>query len=280
MRVAIVGIGLIGGSFALALKQNGFASRVIGVDHNPDNIRKALSLGIIDESSSLADVYDQSDIIILSIPVNAIEKLLPQVLDSIKEKTIVVDLGSTKEKICKSVQNHPKRGNYIAAHPIAGTENTGPEAAIPNLYENKQLIICEAEKSSSNTLKLIKEMFLQLKMVLIELEPAQHDLHIAYVSHLSHISSFSLAQTALNKEPSEPDIFKMAGGGFSSTTRLAKSSSEMWAPIFAQNKNNILMALHEHIENLKEFQQAIAAEDSAQIRDLMVKANKVRDKLK
>ncbi len=280
MKVAIIGTGLIGGSLALALKLNGFASWIIGVDHNQDNLEKALSLGIIDEGSLLEDIYGNSDIILLSIPVNAIEKLLPQILDQINESTIVADLGSTKERICKSVEKHPKRGNYVAAHPIAGTENTGPEAAFAQLYENKQLIICESEKSNPEALKLITAMFNQLKMNLIEMTPSHHDLHIAYVSHLSHISSFSLAQTVLNKESTEPEIFKMAGGGFSSTTRLAKSSPEMWNPIIAQNKENILKALQEHIENLQGFWQAIEDDDSAQIRQLMEKANKVKDKLK
>ncbi len=280
MRVAIIGTGLIGGSLALALKQNGFASRIIGVDHNQDNLQKALSLGIIDEGSLLEDIYDHSDVVLLSIPVNAIERLLPQILDQISENTIVADLGSTKERICKSVEKHPKRGNYVAAHPIAGTENTGPEAAIPHLYENKQVIICEATESIPEALKLITAMFNQLKMNVIEMTPSQHDLHIAYVSHLSHISSFSLAQTVLNKESTEPEIFKMAGGGFSSTTRLAKSSPEMWNPIITQNKENILIALQEHIENLQGFWKAIDDDDSAQILQLMQKANKVKDKLK
>lgn len=280
MRVTIIGTGLIGGSLALALKQSGFATRIIGVDHNQYNLQKALSLGIIDEASTLEKIYDQSDLILLSIPVNAIEKLLPQILDHINGKTIVVDLGSTKEKICKSVDTHPKRANYVAAHPIAGTEYTGPEAAISHLYENKQLIICEAEKSNTTFLGVIKDMFLQLKMNIFEMRPDTHDLHIAYVSHLSHISSFSLAQTVLNKESTEPEIFKMAGGGFSSTTRLAKSSPAMWNPIIAQNKENILIALQEHIENLQGFHEAIADDDGDQIQAMMEKANKVKNKLK
>ncbi len=280
MRVTIIGTGLIGGSLAIALKQNSFATHVTGVDNNTQNLETALRLGIIDEAASLNSIYDNTDLIILSIPVNAIEKLLPEILDSLNEETVVVDLGSTKEKICKSVENHPKRKHYVAAHPIAGTENTGPEAAITGLFESKQLIICEAEKSDSDALKLVRQMFLSLKMNVLEMPPSQHDLHIAYVSHLSHISSFSLAQTALNKVPSEPKIFTMAGGGFTSTTRLAKSSAEMWAPIFAQNKENILTALQQHVENLQKFQQAIAADDGTQIKELMIKANQVKDFLK
>jgi prephenate dehydrogenase len=280
MRVAVIGTGLIGGSMALALKKTGFASWVIGVDSKEENLQKALKVGIIDEAASLDDIYEKADLILISIPVNVIEKLLPTLLDSIKEQTIVVDLGSTKQKICKSVEGHPKRGNFVAAHPIAGTENSGPEAAIADLYENKQIIICEAEKSSPFALKLVKDMLLQLNMNILEMEPETHDLHIAYVSHLSHISSFSLAQTVLNKEKAEPSIFKMAGGGFSSTTRLAKSSPAMWSPIIEQNKENILTALKEHIENLVEFQRAISEDDPSRLIELMENGNDLKSKLK
>ncbi len=279
MKVAIIGTGLIGGSLALALKRAGFATTVLGMDKNSEHLKKALDLKIIDSSATISEVCKSADLIILTIPVDAICKILPEVLSSISEQTTVVDMGSTKAKICESVKNHPKRANFVASHPIAGTEYTGPEAAIVDLFQDKKTIICQQEKSSKIALNLVKNMYELLEMKIELMDPATHDLQIAYVSHLSHISAFSLGLTVLAEEKKDKNIFKMAGGGFSSTVRLAKSSANMWAPIFDQNAQNISQALGEYIKHLELFKKAIDQGDQSKTRELMEKAGVIRTKM-
>ena len=276
MKLAIIGTGLIGGSLAIALKNNGFVSEVIGVDANPDHAQEALSIGFIDRVEPLEKACVDADLVVLAIPVNAICKVLPKVLDHIGQNTVVADMGSTKAAICKTVDEHPRRSNFVATHPIAGTENTGPSAAIPDLYRNKLTIICEAEKSSDAALDTIKKMYDALSMRIIQMGPDAHDLHIAYVSHLSHISSFTLGLTVLKIEKDEKSIFNMAGSGFASTVRLAKSSPEMWAPIFDQNADNVSKALGAYIDNLIEFKKLIDDHQQEQTKKLMQKANDIR----
>lgn len=276
MIVAVIGLGLIGGSIALELKVNGFAAKVIGVDSNKDNSSMALELGIVDEINDLDFSVNIADLVIVSIPVNSIIKILPTILDKAGIKTIIIDMGSTKEGISEIVKNHANRANFVASHPIAGTEHSGPKAAHLGLFTNKTAIICDREKSSESALNLVEAMYKVLKMRLIDMDSPSHDLHIAYVSHLSHISSFALGITVLDKEKDENTIFNLAGSGFESTVRLAKSSPEMWTPIFEQNAKNISDALDEYIKNLQIFKRYIDNNQSAEAFELMYTANEIR----
>ena len=238
MVVTIVGIGLIGGSMAISLKEGGFASTIIGVDNQKENIDKAFRRRLIDEAMPLEEAVRKSDLVILAIPVNAIVKILPKVLDVIEDQ-VVVDVGSTKLQVMDAVTNHPKRANFVGSHPMAGTEFSGPEAAVPNLFDYKCTVLCDVEKNEDSAVQIVKKMYKFLKMNIIYLNAKEHDIHAAYVSHISHISSFALALTVLEKEKDEGRIFELASGGFSSTVRLAKSSADMWTPIFEQNRDNV-----------------------------------------
>ncbi|WP_347159242.1 prephenate dehydrogenase [Pontibacter chitinilyticus] len=274
--LTIIGLGLLGGSFALGLKNKYSDIQVLGVDNNVEHARQALALGIVNEILPLEIAVRRADLVVLAIPVNAIAQLLPSVLDQLPESGIVLDMGSTKELICQAVENHPKRGLFVAAHPIAGTEYSGPEAAFASLLQGKTMIICEPEKSTLQALRQVEELCQRLEMRLRYMDATAHDLHLAYVSHLSHISSFALGLTVLDKEKDEENIFDMAGSGFSSTVRLAKSSPNMWAPIFTQNRKNVSEALGSYITQLQQFKEIIDAEDEAQAKALMDKANDIR----
>ena len=274
MNITVIGVGLIGGSLALALR--GFQTNIIGVDSNPDHAKKALELGLVDEIKTLDEALIVSDLIILAIPVDAARMLLPNILDNIPENGVVVDMGSTKNGICKKVRNHAKRGQYVASHPISGTENTGPEAAFSTLFKDKMTIICEKELCNLNAIELIEKMFGLLEMKIVYMNPEEHDRHIAYVSHLSHITSFTLGLTVLEIEKDEKNIFNMAGSGFASTARLAKSSPEMWAPIFEQNSHSLSKALAAYIKNLQRFKDVIDKKDTKEALSLMNEANNIR----
>ncbi len=280
MIISVVGLGLLGGSFALGVKANNKDVKVTGVDASPEHAEAALSLGIAGEILPLEDAVKKSDLVVLATPVSIISKLLPSVLDWLPEKAVVVDLGSTKEQICKAVESHPKRGRFVAAHPIAGTEYSGPSAAFESLLLKKNIIICEKEKSDKDALQLVEDLCRQLEMNLTYMNAVEHDLHLAYVSHLSHISSFALSITVLEKEKDQNNIFEMAGSGFSSTVRLAKSSPKMWAPIFSQNTKNISEALGMYILQLQQFKDAIDQQDEEKSSELMSKANDIRRILK
>lgn len=280
MTISIIGLGLLGGSLALGLKDKWNKVRVIGVDSNPQHAEKALSLGIADEIMPLEEAVGQTDLIVLATPVSAILKLLIPILDLIPEGATLIDLGSTKEQICKAVAQHPKRGQFVALHPIAGTEYSGPEAAFSALLKEKTMIICEQEKSRQSSLELVENMCKDLEMRLSYMNAVEHDLHLAYVSHLSHISSFALSITVLDKEKDQKNIFDMAGSGFSSTVRLAKSAPSMWGPIFTQNSVNISEALESYIQQLQQFKKAIDEQDEAAHLELMRKANDIRRILK
>lgn len=278
MLVTVIGLGLIGGSLALELKKR-LNYTVQGVDVNPDNAQKALELGIVDAIVNLEEI-GASDMVVLSVPVNFLPDLAINVLNFIKNDAIVFDMGSTKENLCKTVENHEKRSNFVAAHPIAGTEFSGPEAAIYNLFDEKVNIICDREKSSKNAVDKVLQIFEALKMRTIFMKSEEHDKHIAYVSHLSHISSFMLGKTVLEKEKNEKNIFDMAGSGFESTVRLAKSSPNMWSPIFIENKENVLNSLDEYIENLVQFRELINTENSDSLKQTMRDTNYIKEVLK
>ncbi len=274
-KIAVIGLGLIGGSLALELKKVTWAT-IYGVDNNPAHLQKALELGIIYQKATL-DIVKDVDIVIIAVPVNIIPKLTVQVLDWICDDTLVFDVGSTKNEVCKAVKNHLNRKNFVAVHPIAGTEFSGPESAIYDLFTNKVNIICEQELSSKEMVNRVISLFENIKMRNVFMESAvQHDKHIAYVSHLSHISSFMLGKTVLEIEKDEKSIFDMAGSGFESTVRLAKSNPETWTPIFLQNKENILKSLNEYIKNLNQFKEILTKKSAEDIHAIMQNTNKIK----
>ncbi|MEJ1241300.1 prephenate dehydrogenase [Chryseolinea sp. T2] len=276
MNATIIGLGLIGGSIALDLKKAGIVSRVTGIDLCSAHAEEAARLGLVDEVVQIEAIKD-ADVVIMAIPVSALVKLLPAVLDLVPSHTVVIDAGSTKSQICKAVANHTKRSQFVAAHPIAGTENSGPSAAFSGLFKNKTNIICERERSSPAALELALKVFDALGMNTIFMEPEEHDRHVAYVSHLSHVSSFLLGQTVLDIERDEKNIFDLAGSGFASTVRLAKSSPDMWAPIFEQNAEYLSQALLEYIMHLQKFQYYLMKRDAKELHKIMTEANRIRE---
>ncbi|GAB5565388.1 MAG: prephenate dehydrogenase [Winogradskyella sp.] len=275
-QIYVIGVGLIGGSFALDLKKLNAEFVIYGIDHNDAHLDEAIALGVIDEKANLQDVKG-ADMVILAVPVDATLEVLPKVLDIVNDEAIVFDAGSTKEDICLVVKEHPKRRNYLAAHPIAGTEYSGPSAAIEGLYKNKNNIICEVEETAFKLQEKALKLFADLGMRIRYMNPKAHDKHIAYVSHLSHISSFMLGKTVIEKEKNERDIFDMAGSGFESTVRLAKSSPAMWTPIFEQNKTNVIETLDEYINNLKHFKSLMEKGDFDEVYNEMEKTNHIKD---
>lgn len=275
MNVFVIGIGLIGGSFAMDIKRVRPDVRIFGVDTNDRHLEEALLLSLIDEKADY-DRLPEADLVIVSIPVDVMVRELPLILDAINEDAIVVDAGSTKSLICKTLENHVNRRNFLACHPIAGTEFSGPSAAIEGLYQGKTNIICEIEKTAFKLQERALELFQQLGMRIRYMSPEAHDKHIAYVSHLSHISSFMLGKTVIDKEKNERDIFDMAGSGFESTVRLAKSSPAMWTPIFKQNKENVIETLGEYIWNLKAFKRMLEDDDYEGIYEEMYNTNKIK----
>jgi len=280
MVVAIIGVGLIGGSLAISLKEKGMASRVIGVDQQEQNIKKALDLKLIDAAATLDEAMQQAQLIILAIPVDALMQLLPSMLDKVQPQHVIMDVGSTKKKILELVAGHPNRGRFVAAHPMAGTEYSGPEAAIPNLFTNRTMVLCDVKNSDEDALEIIETLVDALQMRLVYMNAEEHDLHTAYVSHISHITSFALALTVLKKEKEQGRIFELASGGFESTVRLAKSSPDMWVPIFKHNRNNVLDVLDEHIHQLQQMKQLLEDEDYDAFYKLIQKSNKIRKILK
>ena len=275
MQVGVIGIGLIGGSMAIDLKKRKFADRVVGVESEQLHAAAAKEMGLVDDLVNLEDCIAESDIIVVATPVSAAIRLIPQILDKV-DKQIVTDVCSTKEKINEMVHYHPNRKNFVAAHPMAGTEYSGPWAALSGLFDGRAGIICNAEDSDIRAVELVKSMYDCLNMRMIYMRAAHHDVHTAYVSHISHISSCALALTVLEKEKNEKNIFDLASGGFSSTVRLAKSNADMWAPIFSQNKENVLTVLDTYIEKLQEFKKHISDYDEQGVRELIYKANKIK----
>ncbi len=276
MTITIVGVGLLGGSFALSLRDKYPKMYFLGVDVSEVNGRLAVAKGIIDEIAALEKAIPQSDLVVLAIPVDKILELLPTILDLLPENGTILDLGSTKQKICDLADQHSKRGQYVAAHPMAGTENSGPSAAFKELLPFRNVIICDAEKSCPNSLTLAEALFKDIGMKIHYMTPAEHDLHLAYVSHLSHVLSFALGVTVLEKEKDERNIFAMAGTGFGSTVRLAKSSAAMWTPIFDHNRENISQALSDYIEYLQAYKAIIDNKDNEGSDKYIGRANEIR----
>ena len=258
--VAIIGVGLIGGSWALALKKHFSGITILGVDKNQAHLDEALRLGLIDKVVDL-DAAAQSDLVFVSIPVGSASEVICSLLDKVGEHTLIMDAGSTKSALCQSISDHPNRSHFLAAHPIAGTEFSGPAAAKADLFDGKLMILCEIEKTAIRLQENILSAFQKIGMRLRYMDPESHDKHVAYVSHLSHVSSFMLGKTVMDKEADDRNIFDLAGSGFASTVRLAKSSPEMWGPIFLQNKEHLSHTLEAYISNLQKFKTLIDHED-------------------
>lgn len=279
MTITIIGLGLMGGSAAIDLKKRGIATKIIGVDTNKLHAETALHIGVVDELANLGEAITKSEIIIVAVPVDAAIKLIPKILDKITNQT-VTDMCSTKGRICELVKYHPKRKNYVAAHPMAGTEFSGPWAAKSGLYDGKAVIFCDTEESDIRKVATTRRMFEALNMRVTFMDSDSHDRHAAFVSHISHISSFALALTVLDQEKNERHIFDLASGGFDSTVRLAKSSAEMWTPIFEQNATNVVEVLNTYIEKLNQFKDAISQGEGEKINGLINKSNHIKKILK
>ncbi len=273
--VTVVGLGLIGGSMAITLKENHFARHVIGVDRLRSSEEKALRRCIIDEALPLEEAVAKSDVVLLATPVDALVSLLPRVLDLV-DRQVVMDLGSTKQPMVEAVAAHPARGRYVAAHPMAGTEFSGIEAAQPHLFDHQVMVLCDLAHSDPDAVAEARRLCASVPMRVVVLDADAHDLHAAYVSHISHISSFALALTVLAKEKDEQRIFELASGGFSSTVRLAKSAPDMWVPIFRQNRDYLLDVLDEHINQLARFRSLLIKRDFKTFYQLIEEANDIR----
>ncbi|NOX86480.1 MAG: prephenate dehydrogenase [Chlorobi bacterium] len=277
MNVTIIGLGLIGGSMALDLKNRGFADRIIGVDKNINHRNIALLSKLVDETDDLEPAVRRAELVIIATPIDATKSLLPDILDQIAGTAkVVTDVGSTKAGIAGLVENHPNRKQYVASHPMAGTEFSGPLAAVSRLFDYKNAIICDSEKSSEFALSMVKQMYETLNMKLIFMDSHQHDMSAAYVSHMSHISSFVLSLAVLEKEKNEKNILNLASGGFASTVRLAKSSAEMWVPVFMQNSEYVLEVLDAYIEKLRDFRNSIDAGNEENLHELINQANAIQ----
>ena len=275
MKVFIIGTGLIGGSFALDIQQEYSEAIIYGIDTNSRHLKEALEHGVIHREATMNDL-PLADIVFLTIPVDIALAVLPRVLDLISDDALVIDVGSTKQRICDVVKKHPKRRNFLACHPIAGTEKSGPTAAISGLYAGKTNIICEVEKTTFKLQEKALQLFKDIGMRIRYMDPVSHDKHIAYVSHLSHISAFMLGKTVINKAKNERDIFDMAGSGFESTVRLAKSSPAMWTPIFKQNKDNVIETLEAYINNLQHFKELMQDDKFSEIFNEMENTNHIK----
>jgi prephenate dehydrogenase len=279
MTVTVIGIGLIGGSFAMALKDRGIASKVIGVDADPGHQKKALELGLVDEVGDIEDAIATSDLVLLAMPVDALIEMLPGILESV-DKQVVMDVGSTKSGILDAVQHHPNRKRFVATHPMWGTEYSGPEAAVHGAFTGKAVVICDKEQSDDDAINLVEDIYRKLGMHIVYMNGDDHDVHVAYVSHISHITSFALANTVLEKEKEEDAIFELASGGFESTVRLAKSNPHTWTSIFMQNRENVLDVLNEHISQLRKFKACLEKENYEYLAELMENANRIKKIIK
>lgn len=280
MIVSVIGLGLIGGSMAIDLKRRGFADTILGVENDPVNAAAAEKMGLADEIVPFEESISRADIIVISVPVGTAVRMLPQILDQFQKEgannKIVIDTCSTKSQIVRCVHYHPYRSCYVSTHPMAGTEYSGPWAAMPNLFDGRACIFANTEESDPKAVKTIEALYDVLNMRPIYMNADNHDVHTAYVSHISHVTSFALALTVLDKEKDEKHIFDLASGGFSSTVRLAKSNADMWVPILTQNSDNVLQVIDTYIDKMKEFRDAIADLDGDKIRALIEEANKIK----
>ena len=279
-NVTIVGVGLISGSFALALKEKGLAKHIIGVSRTQASAQRALELGIVDEVLPLQEAVRKSEFIYVAIPVDATVPVLEQIMGWIDEKQIVADAGSTKQVLCETLAAHPLRHRFVTTHPMWGTEYSGPEAAVKDAFRGRACVICEKEKSDPEVVQKVENIYRDLGMHIVYMKPDDHDVHTAYVSHISHITSFALANTVLEKEKEEDAIFELASAGFESTVRLAKSNPAMWVPIFMQNRENVLDVLNEHISQLRKFKASLEKENVEYLTELIQQANKIKRILK
>ena len=280
MKATVIGLGLIGGSFALSLKEKGLCDVVTGIEHSPSNAQKALELGLVERIVTIDEAIAESDLIVLATPVDTIPIMATKILNRISEKQIVMDMGSTKQELCEVTVLHPRRGRLVATHPMWGTENSGPEAAERNAFSGRTVVICEREQTDSDALQVVEHIYQSLGMPIRYMSAEEQDTHCAYVSHISHITSFALALTVLEKEREEEHIFDLAAGGFESTVRLAKSLPQTWAPIFLGNKYNVLDVLREHIHQLQILRRMIERDDREGLIEAMKRANKIREILK
>ena len=280
-KIGIIGLGLIGGSLGLSLKNDN--QKIYGYDSNANHNKQALKLKLVDEIIDIEEMLQVCDIIVVSTPTKVSINIIKGLLDNVKEHQVIIDMGSTKSKICAALKGHKNRMNFVAAHPIAGTENSGPEAAIAaidDLFLNKKLVLCDKDDSDNNALTSAIELFTSLNCSIVFMEAKEHDKHLAYISHLSHICSFALGLTVLNIEKDEQNIFNLAGSGFSSTARLAKSSPKMWESIVMQNKENLLPAIDSYIDELTKLKKNIEEGNSADLLNSMQKANEIRKIIK
>lgn len=275
-KITCIGVGLIGGSMALELQQLFPEATLLGMDKSETNLQEAITLGLIHGAANENDLQT-SQLVVISVPVSEIVKELPELLHKVGNQTLVIDMGSTKETICESVKNHPKRHQFLAAHPIAGTEFSGAKAAFLGLFKGKTMIVCEVEKTIFKLQEKALEIFANIGMRIRYMNPKQHDIHIAYVSHLSHILSYMLGKTVMEKSESESDIFDMAGSGFESTVRLAKSSASMWVPIFQHNKDFVLESLNNYIDNLQQFKTLLENNEFDQVFKELYQINHIRE---
>ncbi len=280
MKLFIIGIGLIGGSFALALKQKGIVELTLGYDASEKNLKRAKEIGLIDQAVTMEEGVERADLIVISAPVDITPTIAIKVLNKVRPDQIVIDMGSIKEELCEMISQHANRSRFVATHPMWGTENSGPDAAESNAFKGRTVVLCECGKSDSDAVATIQDIYTKIGMPIIYLEAEEHDLHVAYISHISHVTSFALALTVLEKEREENHIFDLAGGGFESTVRLAKSSASTWVPILLRNKFNVLDVLREHIHQLQVMRKAIEANDHEGLMKMMDKANSIKKIIK
>lgn len=276
INVAIIGVGLIGGSFALSLRDNGLCTKITGVDKNPTNARRALELGLVDEILEMEDAVADAGLVVIATPVDSIPLIAVKVLNNVRPGQVVMDTGSIKGELSEVIRCHPNRGRFVATHPMWGTEYSGPEAAVRGAFEGRTVVVCDREASDEDALRLVEEIYGKIGMPVSYMSSEEQDLHSAYVSHISHITSFALALTVLEKEREEEHIFDLAGGGFESTVRLAKSSPQTWVPILLQNKYNVLDVLREHIHQLNILRKMLERDDSKGLGAAIEKANTIR----
>lgn len=276
MKVTVIGLGLIGGSFALALRAKGIATDIVGVESSPLHAAKALELGLVDRILPLAEAVEGAELIAIAVPVDVIPQLAVKILNRVTADQIVIDMGSTKGELCEIISQHPARSRFVATHPMWGTEFSGPEAATADSFAGRNVVICQKELSDAEAVATVEQIYRKLGMGILEMDAEQHDLHAAYVSHISHITSFILSTTVLEKEREEEAIFNLAGGGFDSTARLAKSSADTWIPIFKQNKYNVLDVLREYIHQLNLFRKALERDDYKELEQIISRANQIK----
>lgn len=279
MTLSIIGLGLIGGSFAKDLRSAGLATVLLGVETSPEHAARALQLGLVDRIVPLEEALQQGDVILLAMPVNAIESLLPRILDTVRPTQTVIDLGSTKFLLAEGVRQHPNRERYVAAHPMAGTENAGPDAALEGLFKGKTVLLCDLEWSAPDACKTALELFHAVGLKFEFMSSEQHDRHAAYVSHLSHVAAYALSLAVQTEEKAGYAVPRLAGGGFASTVRLAKSSPEMWVPIFKQNREHVLKAIEAFSGRLQELKRCLEDNDYEKLEHLIREANQIRDLL-